>query len=74
MIVGQGTRIRSAALQSGVSRPRRRRRSREELESEVERLISLGAKRVDWVYGEGAAHVVLADTEGNFFCVVDISA
>jgi hypothetical protein len=48
--------------------------SREELDTEVERLISLGAKRVDWVYPEGAGHVVLADTEGNLFCVVDISA
>jgi hypothetical protein len=41
-----------------------------ELESEVERLVSLGAKRVDWTYSEGADHVVLADTEGNLFCVV----
>lgn len=40
-----------------------------DLESEVERLIALGAKRVDWVYPEGAEHVVLADTEGNLFCV-----
>jgi hypothetical protein len=40
-----------------------------DLETEVERLVSLGARRVDWVYPEGAAHVVLADTEGNLFCV-----
>lgn len=39
------------------------------LESEVSRLVALGAKRVDWTYGEGAQHVVLADTEGNLFCV-----
>lgn len=40
-----------------------------EVHAEVERLVSLGAERVDWVYGEGARHVVLADTEGNLFCV-----
>ncbi len=39
-------------------------------ETEVERLIALGAKRVDWVYPEGADFVVLADTEGNLFCVL----
>lgn len=40
-----------------------------DLETEVQRLVALGARRVDWVYGEGAQHVVLADTEGNLFCV-----
>lgn len=40
-----------------------------DLDSEVERLISLGARRVDWVYPEGADHVVLADPEGNLFDV-----
>ena len=42
-----------------------------EQQAEVERLISLGARRVDWVYPDGADFVVLADTEGNLFCVVD---
>ncbi|NDL57920.1 VOC family protein [Phytoactinopolyspora mesophila] len=40
-----------------------------DLEAEVERLVSLGATRVEWSYPEGAQHVVLADTEGNLFCV-----
>lgn len=39
------------------------------LEAEVARLQELGATRVDWTYNEGAQHVVLADTEGNLFCV-----
>ncbi|GHE33851.1 hypothetical protein GCM10017673_40900 [Streptosporangium violaceochromogenes] len=40
--------------------------------TEVERLISLGARRVDWdLYPEDADFVVLADTEGNRFCVID---
>jgi hypothetical protein len=36
----------------------------------VARLVSLGAKRVEWDYPEDADHVVLADTEGNLFCVI----
>lgn len=38
--------------------------------AEVERLISLGATRVEWRYPENARFVVLADTEGNLFCVI----
>jgi hypothetical protein len=39
--------------------------------AEVERLVGLGARRVDWDdYPEDADFVVLADTEGNLFCVV----
>jgi len=38
--------------------------------SEVERLLALGARRVDWRYPEGADYVVLADPDGNTFCVV----
>jgi hypothetical protein len=40
-----------------------------DLEAEVERLISLGATRVDWEYPDRADFAVLADTEGNVFCV-----
>jgi hypothetical protein len=40
--------------------------------AEVERLLALGATRVDWdLYPENADFVVLADTEGNRFCVID---
>jgi catechol 2,3-dioxygenase-like lactoylglutathione lyase family enzyme len=45
--------------------------SAEEQHAEVERLISLGASQVDWAYPDGARFVVLADTEGNLFCVVN---
>src|SRR4051812_1769306 len=38
-------------------------------QAQVERLISLGARRVEWDYPEGADFVVLADPDGNFFCV-----
>jgi catechol 2,3-dioxygenase-like lactoylglutathione lyase family enzyme len=45
-----------------------------EQEAEVDRLVSLGAERVDWdLYPESPDFIVLADTEGNRFCVVDKS-
>ena len=40
--------------------------------AEVERLVALGATRVDWDrYPDDADFVVLADPEGNRFCVID---
>jgi catechol 2,3-dioxygenase-like lactoylglutathione lyase family enzyme len=40
--------------------------------AEVERLVSLGAARVDWdMYPDDPDFIVLADTEGNRFCVID---
>ncbi len=41
--------------------------------SEVERLVALGAARVAWSYPSDPDFVVLADPEGNRFCVVDAS-
>lgn len=39
---------------------------------EVERLVALGASRVDWpFYPADADFVVLADPAGNRFCVID---
>jgi hypothetical protein len=38
--------------------------------SEVERLVSLGAKRYPWRYKPGDDFVVLADPDDNLFCVV----
>lgn len=40
--------------------------------AEIERLVSLGARRVDWdLYPDDADFVVLADPDGNRFCVID---
>ena len=40
--------------------------------AEIERLVSIGATVVDWdLYPDDADFVVLADTEGNRFCVID---
>ncbi len=45
-----------------------------EQEAEIERLIGLGARRVDWdLYPSDPDFVVLADPDGNIFCVVDLS-
>jgi catechol 2,3-dioxygenase-like lactoylglutathione lyase family enzyme len=42
--------------------------------AEVERLVALGAAEVAWdTYPADPDFVVLADTEGNRFCVVDAS-
>jgi hypothetical protein len=41
-------------------------------EREVERLLNLGATRVNWNYEAGADYVVLADPDGNTFCVVQL--
>ncbi|QKG26332.1 VOC family protein [Actinomadura verrucosospora] len=48
--------------------------STEEQDAEVERLIGLGASRADWdLYPPDPDFVVLADPDGNLFCVVDLS-
>ncbi len=40
--------------------------------AEVARLLALGAQEVDWdLYPPDPDFVVLADTEGNRFCVID---
>ncbi|MFC7406676.1 VOC family protein [Georgenia alba] len=43
----------------------------EEQLAEVDRLIALGAKRVEWDYPDDADFVVLADPDGNLFCVIN---
>ena len=42
--------------------------------TEIERLVSLGAERVEWdLYPEDPDFVVLADPEGNRFCIINTS-
>ena len=44
-----------------------------EQEAEAARLVSLGASRVDWdSYPGDPDFIVLADPEGNRFCIVDL--
>ncbi|WP_299536468.1 VOC family protein [uncultured Streptomyces sp.] len=42
----------------------------DDLEVEVERIIGLGARRIDVGQGPDASWAVLADPEGNEFCVL----
>jgi catechol 2,3-dioxygenase-like lactoylglutathione lyase family enzyme len=45
-----------------------------ELHAEAARLVSLGASRVDWdSYPDDPDFIVLADPEGNLFCIVDLT-
>jgi catechol 2,3-dioxygenase-like lactoylglutathione lyase family enzyme len=42
-------------------------------EAEVERLVGLGATRVEgWDYEQGADYIVVADPDGNPFCVCEL--
>ena len=44
----------------------------EDQTAEIQRLLALGAREVDWHgYPHDADWIVLEDTEGNRFCVVD---
>jgi catechol 2,3-dioxygenase-like lactoylglutathione lyase family enzyme len=70
------------ALQTSETPPEARPRihldlhvaSAAEQASEVDRLVALGAQRVEWdLYPDDPDFVVLADTEGNRFCIVDLS-
>jgi catechol 2,3-dioxygenase-like lactoylglutathione lyase family enzyme len=75
---GVGTKI---ALQTSETRPEAFPRihldlhvdSASEQAREVERLVTLGAQPVEWNrYPEDPDFVVLADPEGNRFCIVDL--
>lgn len=45
-----------------------------EQEAAAARLVSLGARRVDWdSYPQDPDFIVLADPDGNRFCIVDLS-
>ena len=76
---GSGTKI---ALQTSETSPEEYPRihldlhvdSASEQAAEVERLVSLGAQHIDWKrYPADPDFVVLADPEGNRFCIVDLS-
>jgi catechol 2,3-dioxygenase-like lactoylglutathione lyase family enzyme len=45
----------------------------EDQQAESDRLVGLGAELIDWdSYPDDPDFVVLADTEGNRFCIVDV--
>jgi catechol 2,3-dioxygenase-like lactoylglutathione lyase family enzyme len=46
----------------------------EDQRAQIERLVSLGGSRADWdLYPEDPDFVVMEDTEGNRFCIIDSS-
>jgi catechol 2,3-dioxygenase-like lactoylglutathione lyase family enzyme len=47
--------------------------SGDEQRAEVGRLVAAGATQVPWTYPDDADFVVLADPDGNLFCVVNAS-
>ncbi len=76
---GEGTRV---ALQRADTPPQQHPRvhldlivdDAAELAVEIERLVALGADRVDWeLYPDDPDFVVLGDPDGNRFCVVNAS-
>lgn len=76
---GEGTRV---ALQRAETPPQDHPRVHVDLivddaaeqAAEVDRLVGLGATRVQWdSYPENPDFIVLADPDGNRFCVVDAS-
>ena len=72
---GEGQQISISEISSNVDGPQRHHLDlyAADQTAEVERLISIGAIRVERKYPEGADYVVLADPDGNTFCVVDKS-
>lgn len=46
----------------------------EDQAAEVARLLTLGATRADWRYEPDADYLVLADPDGNNFCVIQKDA
>jgi catechol 2,3-dioxygenase-like lactoylglutathione lyase family enzyme len=76
---GSGAKL---ALQRSATRPDDHPRTHIDLhvadaaeqQAETERLVALGAQLVEWdSYSEDPDFVVLADPDGNRFCIVDLS-
>jgi catechol 2,3-dioxygenase-like lactoylglutathione lyase family enzyme len=76
-----GSTENAIALQTSATPPQEHPRmhldlhvaSAAEQAAETERLVTLGATRVDWdSYPEDPDFVVLADPDGNRFCIVDL--
>lgn len=74
LIPKEGTGVQLSLNKVTSSKPKRHHLDLFTLDqtAEVERLLTLGATRVDWNYGPHADFVVLADPDGNTFCVVQV--
>ena len=70
---GEGTQLSlNAAITSDKPKRHHMDLFTDDQAGEVERLLKLGATRVNWKYEPGADYVVLADPDGNTFCVVQV--
>jgi catechol 2,3-dioxygenase-like lactoylglutathione lyase family enzyme len=76
---GSGGRVLGLQLSASPAEPRPRVHldlfvhGEPEQRAEADRLVRLGARRVDWgLYPGDADFVVLADPDDNVFCVVDL--
>lgn len=71
---GAGVQLALKLVTSPVARRHHLDLYAEDQEAEVARLLALGASRVDWRRAPDADFVVLADPDGNRFCVVQKEA
>ena len=67
---GDGPQLALSLVTSGRARRHHLDLHADDQAAEVERLVGLGATRVEWRYPADADFVVLADPDGNPFCVV----
>ncbi|WP_459129521.1 VOC family protein [Guggenheimella bovis] len=67
---GEGTQLSLNRVTSEKARRHHMDLFTDDREKEVERLLALGATRMEWRYEEGADYVVLKDPDGNPFCVI----
>lgn len=71
-ISGEGVQLSLKLITSEAARRHHLDFFTEDQATEVERLVALGASRVAWEYEPEADYVVLADPDGNRFCVVGL--
>ncbi|GHF52442.1 catechol 2,3-dioxygenase-like lactoylglutathione lyase family enzyme [Deinococcus metalli] len=76
LVPNDGSGVQIALARVGSERARRHHLDlyAQDQVAEVERLLALGATRVEWRYPPDADYVVLADPDGNRFCVIDKGA
>ena len=69
---GEGVQLAIDQKQSDHQRRHHMDLYSDDQQAEVDRLIALGATAVDWEYPADADYIVLADPNGNNFCVVQV--
>lgn len=75
-VKGEGPQLAISEISPGDESNQRRLRHHLDLyaldqKAEIKRLLSIGAQTVEREYPDGADYVVLADPDGNTFCVIE---